>query len=509
MRSINSIKNVIVSVVLSVVTILFNFVTQSIFISTLGMEYSGLNNVFTSIISVLSIVELGIGSSIIYHLYKPIYENDILTIKSLMNFYKKAYRIIAIVVFVLGTIILPCLPWIVDVNLIKENVYFLFFLYVIDSVSSYLLSYKRSIIYANQKNRIIDLVHLLYVIVLNAIEIFILVFTKNFILYLIIKIIFRILENVIIGLIADYLYPYLKDKKNIKKISKNIQNEIKKMVKGQLFHQIASTIVISTDSMLVSSFFGLKQAGIYANYTLIANSAHSIISQIFSVLTASIGNLLVENNEEKSFYYYKLINYINFLLYALSSIGMFFCIDDFIILWLGDTKYIFPIFLVFVFSFNFFLQGMRKTIQVFAIAAGICYENRFVPVLEAIINLIASLLFLNIFGIVGIVLGTVVSTFVLYFYGFPKYIYSPLFKKNKTVYIKEFLYSVIKYLFIFFIESIVIYSFNFLFDLNIFIELICNFILCILIFIVLILIIDWKSDSRKEIIQLLKTILKR
>ena len=364
MRSINSIKNVIVSVVLSVVTILFNFVTQSIFISTLGMEYSGLNNVFTSIISVLSIVELGIGSSIIYHLYKPIYENDILTIKSLMNFYKKAYRIIAIVVFVLGTIILPCLPWIVDVNLIKENVYFLFFLYVIDSVSSYLLSYKRSIIYANQKNRIIDLVHLLYVIVLNAIEIFILVFTKNFILYLIIKIIFRILENVIIGLIADYLYPYLKDKKNIKKISKNIQNEIKKMVKGQLFHQIASTIVISTDSMLVSSFFGLKQAGIYANYTLIANSAHSIISQIFSVLTASIGNLLVENNEEKSFYYYKLINYINFLLYALSSIGMFFCIDDFIILWLGDTKYIFPIFLVFVFSFNFFLQGMRKTIQV-------------------------------------------------------------------------------------------------------------------------------------------------
>lgn len=508
MRTANSIKNIIFSLLLSVTTLIFGFVAQSIFIKTLGIEYTGLNGVFTSIISVLSIAELGIGSAIIYHLYKPIYENNIEEIKTLMNFYKKAYRLIAIVVFTLGIVILPFISFFMKVSLIKENIYILFFLYIVDASSSYLLAYKRSIIYANQKNRIIDFIHLIYVILLNSLQILILICTRNFLFYLFIKIFFRILENIVISKIANHLYPYLKENKDINKISIQTRNEIIKMVKGQLFHQIGGTIVSSTDTMIISTFLSLKFAGIYSNYVMITTAAHTILSQIFTALTASIGNLLVEENTEKSYFYFKLINHINFLLYSLASIGLFFCINIFIDLWLGSNKFLLPKLWVLFFSFNFFLQGMRKTIQIFAIAAGICYENRYVPILESIINLIASITLVFNYGMNGVTIGTVISTLVLYLYGFPKYIYAPLFKKQKKQFIKEFFISISKYIIIFTIEFIVITYINQSFVFDPIIQLIVNIMLCIIIFLLMVIIMDRKEKLNKKILTLILNSLK-
>ncbi|MCR0206930.1 hypothetical protein MKC66_19645 [[Clostridium] innocuum] len=503
MRTINSIKNIAFSLLLSVTTLIFGFIAQSFFIKTLGIEYTGLNGVFTSIISVLSIAELGIGSAIIYHLYKPIYENNIEEIKILMHFYKKAYRLIALVVFVLGIVILPFITFFVEASLIKENIYILFLLYIIDASSSYLLAYKRSIIYANQKNRIIDLVHLLYVILLNSLQIIILIYTQNFLFYLFLKIVFRVLENLIISKIANNLYSFLKENENIGKIKVQTRNEIIKMVKGQLFHQIAGTIVSSTDTMIISTFLSLKFAGIYSNYVMITTAAHTILSQIFTALTASIGNLLVEKNTEKSYFYYRIINHINFMLYSLASIGIFFCINIFIDLWLGSNKFLLPKLWVLFFSFNFFLQGMRKTIQVFAIAAGICYENRYVPILESIVNLIASLLLVFNFGMNGVTVGTIISTLVLYLYGFPKYIYAPLFEKQKKQFIKEFFISILKYIVIFIIEFIIISFINQSFTFNPIIQLIVNIGLCTTIFILITTLMDKKEKLNKQIIILI------
>ena len=167
MRSQNSIKNTIVSMAMSIITILIGLVTQKRFIKILGTEYLGLNGLFTNILSMLAIAELGIGSAIIYSLYKPIAEDDKEKIKELIEFYKKSYRVIALIVAIIGICVIPFLGRIVGKTDIHESITFLYLLFLFDTVSSYLLTYKRSILYASQKTYIINSVHILYLIQLK------------------------------------------------------------------------------------------------------------------------------------------------------------------------------------------------------------------------------------------------------------------------------------------------------------------------------------------------------
>ena len=211
MRTQNSIKNSLSGLLQNIVVILIGFIAQKVFLSTLGEEYLGLNGLFNNIISMLGITELGIGSAIIYNLYKPLAENNIEEIKSLMNFYKNAYRIIATILIVLGILIIPFLPFIVGETTINHIAIF-FILFLIDVVFSYLLTYKRSILQADQKNYYINYIHVAAILLMNIFQIIVLLLTKNYYLYLIIKIVFRLLENILINGIVTKLYPYIKDK---------------------------------------------------------------------------------------------------------------------------------------------------------------------------------------------------------------------------------------------------------------------------------------------------------
>ena len=193
MRSKVSIKNAIVAIMTNIVTVLIGFIAQKVFAVTLGQEYLGINGLFSNIVSMLGIVELGIGSAIIYNLYKPIAEDDKEKIKSLMNFYKKTYRIIALCIFVLGVCVMPFLTSIVGEVHIAESLYLLYFLYLLDTIASYLLTYKRSILYANQSTYIVNIVHIIYLLVMNILQMIFLFTTKNYIVYLIIKILCRIM----------------------------------------------------------------------------------------------------------------------------------------------------------------------------------------------------------------------------------------------------------------------------------------------------------------------------
>lgn len=212
MRSLNSVKNAVVSILMSVTTMLIGLVTQKIFINILGTEYLGLNGLLNNILSMLAIAELGIGSAIIYSLYEPIANNNKEKIKTLIQFYKKSYRIIAGIVLIIGICIIPFLNIIVGENNIQENIVLIYLLFLTDTVVSYLLTYKRSILYASQKTYIVNIVHILYLILMNTIQILVLISTRNYIFYLIIKIIFRILENIVITVIANKMYPYIKEK---------------------------------------------------------------------------------------------------------------------------------------------------------------------------------------------------------------------------------------------------------------------------------------------------------
>ena len=435
MRSENSIKNTIMSVITNVITIIIGIVAQAVFVKTLGTEYLGINGLFSNIISMLAIAELGIGTAIVYSLYKPIAQNDNDKIKSLINFYKTSYRLIAIGITIVGLLVIPLLKFIVGDVSINENIIFIYVLFLIDTIVSYMLTYKRSILYATQKNYIINAIHILYLVIMNSLQIVILITLKNYILYLIIKIICRLFENILINIISNKLYPYLKEK-DIEKLDTNTKNSIFTKVKGLIFHKLGSFLVLGTDNILISISFGVETVGYYANYNTIIYAVSVLFAQIFSSLTASVGNLLVEKDRKKSYAIFKNMLLINSWIYCFAAVSIICLIEPFVTLWIGN-KFILPYDVLVVLVINFYIQGMRQTYNTFKNAAGIFYEDRFVPLLESALNIIASIIFLNIFGLSGVFIGTIISSFALFSFSYPKYIYNGIFKRSYIQYIKE------------------------------------------------------------------------
>ena len=329
MRTTYALKNMLSSLGSHFVSMLLGFISQAIFVRTLGTEYLGLNGLFSNIVSMLAVVELGIGSAIVYNLYKPIAEDDRQQIKILMKFYKICYRVIAVIVFIIGIIIIPFLPKIVGEVNIDENIVIIYLLFLLDTILSYLFTYKRTIIIANQRNYYINIIHTATYTFFTIIQIVVTIYLKNFYAYLIIKVISRFIENIIISHFANKLYPFIKEKED-KKMPKEVLDDIIKKVKALFVHKISSFLVSGTDNIIISTFLGVTTVGYYSNYSMVINALTILISQIFAGLTASIGNLLVKENNNKIYEVFKKIYFINFVVGVIGTTGIVLVINNII-----------------------------------------------------------------------------------------------------------------------------------------------------------------------------------
>lgn len=505
MRSTNSIKNAIIAATMNIVTILVGFVAQKIFVITLGNEYLGLNGLFNNVLSILAVVELGFGNAIIYHLYKPITEKDINKINVLMKFYKNAYRIIAAIILILGIAILPFVNFIVGEVAIAENIRFLFFLALIDIVASYLLTYKRSILYADQKTYITNIVHIAYVVCMNMSQIILLLLTHNYVLYLLVKIIFRILENIIITIIANKKYPFIKEKNDLFELDKETRNDILKKVKGLLFHRIGGSLVLGTDNIIISNILGVVTVGLYSNYNMIINAVTNLFGQVFSSITATVGNLLIENDEKKSYGIYKNILFLNSWIYCFAGACILCLMETFIKIWMGK-EYLLSYGVLIVLVINFYIQGMRKTSAIFKEAAGIFYEDRFAPLIESAINIIASIILGKMFGLIGVFIGTFLSSMVLFLYSYPILVYKKLFNRKYCEFIKEH----IKYLLISIsVVAITAYITTYLKVTVLYLELIIRAIICLIVPNIMYILFFSKTEEFKYYLDMAKNIIKR
>lgn len=506
MRTKNSLKNVFSSIFSNILNIVFGLIAQMIFIKELGSEYLGLNGLFNNIISMLGIAELGIGSAIVYNLYKPIAENNEKLIVQLMSFYKKCYHTIFLVVLTLGLALFPLLKYIIDFSsvTIDVNIYIIYFLFLFDSCMSYLMSYKRSILYANQKNYIINVIHMLYLAIMNTFQIMFLMLFKNYYLYLLIKLIMRLLENILITIVSNKLYPFLVNSKIKDKLEKNVVDDIITKVKGSFFHKIGSFVIFGTDNIIISKYLGLVTVGLYSNYTLIINSVQSVFSQVISSTTASIGNLLVTESTEKYFDVFKKIRFINFWIASFSSTSILVIMDSFIAFWIGKN-YILPTSILIVLVIIYYFNLSRSTYSVFKDAAGIQYEDRYIPIFESVLNIFFSIFLVKRIGLIGVFLGTVISGTVIWLYSFPKYIYKKIFKRNYTQYIVETLGYFCTFIIIAFItlllSKIVIVK-------NILLSLLINMLICSIVPNLIIIIFYFKSENFRYCLNFLKKISK-
>lgn len=437
-RTMNSIRNMKYAIIGQAIGLLVSFISRMVFVRTLSAEYLGLNGLFTNLLSLLSLAELGVGSAIVYSMYEPLADKDYYKINSLMKLYKKFYTIIGIIVALLGFSLAPFLS-----HLVKElpdlpNMKIIYILFVINSSISYFFTYKRSLIIADQKGYIATYFRYGFYFLLNLSQILALVLTKNYILFLGLQISSTLLENVVVSRKAEKLYPFLKEN-NVSKLSKDEKNRIIKNVKAMFLHKIGSIAVLGTDSIIISKYVGIIQVGLYSNYLLIINALNTVFGLFFQSIIASIGNLGVTESNEKKKYIFEAINLFNFWVYGFASICLLILFNPFIHLWLGK-EYLFKQSLVLIIVISFYLTGMRKSVLTYRDALGLFWYDRYKALFEAIINLIVSIILVQYIGISGVFIGTIFSTLTTCFWVEPYILFKYGFGESVKPYFKQYGY---------------------------------------------------------------------
>lgn len=426
-RTKSSIINFTTAVVGQVIGLFASFISRIFFIKILGSQYLGLNGLFTNILTVLSLAELGVGSAITYSLYKPLAENDIKKCKMLMQLYKKIYIVIGVFIVFTGIVITPFLSiFINDVPQI-EHINLIFMLFVINTSVSYFFSYKRNLIIADQNRYIATIYRYGFYVLLNIIQVIYLMLFKDYIGFLILQIIATLLENITISIKANKMYPYLKDKDKVK-LDKKIKSEIISNTKAMMMHKIGGTIVSSTDNIILAKFVSLSAVGLYSNYYMVIYALNLFFIQLYNSIIPSIGNLWVTSNEEKRYSTFKKIDLLTFWIISFSTICLLCLYNQFIEIWVGK-EYLFTFDIVIVLVINYYITGMRRSVLAFRDATGLFYKDRWKSIIEAIINLIVSIILALKYGVVGVFIGTFISSiticfwiepYILFKYGFHK-----------------------------------------------------------------------------------------
>jgi len=474
MRTEKSIKNLFFSLIGQTFAILISFVSRYFFVRLLATEYLGLNGLFTNILTILSFVELGIGPALTFALYEPLKNKDKEKIKSLMYVFKKSYIYIGTIIIILGILLTPFIKLLIsDLPSIK-NLHLIYILFVINSGVSYFGSYKKTLLTSDQKGYKVSMMHYICFFLMNVFQILVLFFTKNFILYLIIQIIFTILENVVSSIFVNKEYCYIKE--NAKPLDMKTKSILKKNILAMIIHKFGSIIVTATDNLLLSKYIGLTAVAIYSNYYLIINNVHKVLKQLFNSVIASVGNLGAEHNNNKLLNVFNNINFVNILLHSIISIYLLVLFQDFIQIWVGKN-FLFDYKIVIVLVLCFYFTGLRNSVLLFKDALGLYWQDRFKAFFEAIINLIVSILLVLKFGVIGVFLGTLISTLTTCFWIEPYVLYKHGFKKSSISYFSRVLKSTLVSIFIFLVT---IYICNFI-KFSPLINLILKFFVCSLI----------------------------
>ncbi|WP_283672575.1 hypothetical protein [Clostridium perfringens] len=408
---------------------------------SLGAEYLGINGLLTNVLSAMVLIEGGIGISIVYNLYTPLAENNKPEIIALVQLYKKAYRVLAFIVLVISLFLFVMIDKIIDVKISGFEVFIVYFIFVGKNIISYLNAYKWSLINADQKGYILTKNNIIFESLTVILKIIILILTKSYILFLLIELSVFILQNLINSKFVYKLYPYLKDN-NKYEINKETKKNIIKNVKAMFIQNIGYYAINSTDNIIISIFVSIKYVGLYSNYSMIIGQAQSLLSQFISGVGHSVGNLIA-TDKDKSYGIFKVLYLITFWIYSFFVIFLYNLLEPFITWWLGG-EYIINKFTLMVILINFYIVGTSELINTFKKKSGLFSQDKYIVVIEGLLNLVLSIILVKRLGLVGVFLGTTISMITTQFWNRPRITYKYLFKKRLSEYFKLYiLYSII------------------------------------------------------------------
>lgn len=407
-----TVLNSATGIVSQVVIITMKFITRTIFIYTLGKAYLGINGLFADILNMLSLTDLGIDAAMNFRLYKPLAEGNEKRVRLLLKFYRQAYKIVGLVIFLLGLSLVPFLKYLIkDFDSLEQlgvNAVLIFMLYLLQSVSSYFFfAYRSAVIRADQCEYILNYIECIITILTNVAQIIILLTTKNFALYTAVGILFVFIKNSAEAITAKKIYPsfFVKDRDRIDR------DEVNKILKdcGALFvYRVNGVVLNATDNLVLSSFIGLSMVGVYSNYLLFSVTIQNFLNRIYNACRASLGNYFATENIEKKYLMFETMNFITVLLYGTSAIVIALISNELISLWIGDD-YVISAPFTFLFGIELLTIGTRVHLGQIRNIIGAFRQAWYRPLVGAGLNIIISVALVQQIGIYGVVIGTIVA----------------------------------------------------------------------------------------------------
>lgn len=429
-RSKNAGRNIQVAIFNKLFTLLLVFVSRKIFIVYIGVEYLGINSLFSNVLTLLSMADLGLGTAMNVSLYKPIAEKDTRKLSALLRYYKKIYNYIAVSVAVIGCILLPFLKYIVNLDQGIPYIQLYYLVFLSNTVISYLFVYKSSIINADQNNYIVNKIAIFVNTIKVLLQIVVVILFKLYILYIILDVCGTFINNLLISRTVDKQYPFLKEKEYL---SDNEKKQLTNNISSVFLYKISWCLINGTDNILMSILIGTTFVGYYTNYFTITSNIEAIIALIFTSLTAGIGNLIATEKAEQRFKTFASMQMVSYWLCAIAVCTSYLLIDDFIVLWLGK-EYVLDKLITIAIVLNLYFSICMRPVWTFREGTGMYRQIRYVMLATAILNMVLSIILGRMIGLSGIIFATSISKILTYFWYEPAILYRSFFNKKPSTY---------------------------------------------------------------------------
>ena len=444
-RSKNAKRNSIWGMISNIISTLLPFIVRTVLIKELGVEYLGLSSLFSSILMVINITELGFGTAIVYSMYKPLSEDDTPLLCALLSYYKKIYRIIGIVILILGICLLPFLKYFISGTIPQNmNISYLYLLYLLNTVLSYwLYAYKNSILSIYQRIDIKSKIMIILSLFLYVGQIIIIKKTHNYYCYVTMLLGYTVLNNIIPAIVVYIKYPQYKCKGNI---SKEFKKDTRTRVFGLMITKLSTVSRNAFDSIIVSAFLGLTVVGIYNNYYYVISSVTAIMLVFTSAISAGIGNSVATDTPQKNLRDMNIINFLYMWIAGWCTACLVSLYQPFMQLWVGK-QLMFSNSVMWMFSLYFLLMKVCDIQAQYFDATGLWWHRRWYSIIEAIANIILNFILGYFFGVSGIIMATILTIFFIHFLGASKIIFNHYFKKKYTIYIfQQIIYIAVSFI---------------------------------------------------------------
>ena len=500
-RTKNAKRNIVSGLVSKCVSLLFPFVVRTCVIHYLGTVYLGLGGLFSSILQVLSLAELGFGEAMVFSLYAPLQKNDTTKICAILNLYKKIYRAIGIVILVGGLAVMPFLKYFINGGYPKGvNVELLYIINLFNVVVSYwLFAYKNSLLSAAQNISVSNKIGMVMQCAMSIAQIIILVTLRNYYVYVLIIPAFTIARNLITEVVSKRLYPdyFCKGK-----LPKEDIRDIEKRVTGLFIYKFCGTMRTSFDNIVISSFCGIVMLGKYENYYFIVHTIMSFFVIFSSSITAGIGNSMVSESVEKNYEDYQKFLFIYEWITGWCTVCLFCLYQPFMLVWVGEDLMLGGE-IVALMSAYFYILKSGDMCYIYRQAAGIWWKDKLRPAVEAVANLVLNIVLVKYFGVAGVLMATIVTMLIINTYWGAKTLFNTYFKRS----MKEYFINLLLYLVITTFAVAVTYGICQLFAFTGIVRLLYNMLICCIVPNVVYLLCYRSNKNFRYTLQLLKRLL--